>query len=234
MVASAWLVAGCGGGREAAPRRITRDEASVLADTLVRNYEAGGARVVASVRFGVLRIRLDGEIDWRNHVGRVTVRSTGASKKVPPFDVVFNQRVAFEQVPGLAAALTARGRPPKSWVARPMDAAGSRLHLLLTLIDSTSSTQRDNPVALASKGIRWLRRDRVGAVEVDVFDAGRTVTWVGRRDRRTHRLQADLAATGSVATLTFDDFGERVIDVPADPDIVAYDDVADLYRELMG
>ncbi len=205
----------------------------MIAELLVTNARAAGAHVVCVVPFGVSTFHLDGEIDWANHVGRLTIRATTRGAASPaPRDVVWNPNVVFEQVPGLAARLTALGRPAASWVARPLDPAHSRLHLILRLIDSTSSTRPDNPQLLRSK-VRWLRRDRVEGVAVDVFRNQRTRYWVAD-DRTLVRLEAELAGASGAATLTFSDHGPRMIETPADPEIVALGDVADLYGELIG
>jgi hypothetical protein len=235
----ALVAAGCSSsdGPDHAPaaRDITQAEASVLADLLVRNHDAGGAHLVATVPFGVATFRLTGDVDWANHVGRVTVHTEVRGKAAgPDRDVVWNPDVVFEEVPGLEERLAARGRPGVEWVARQLDPRASKLHLVLQLIDTTSSTQRDNPVLLMSNGVRWLRRDRVGATRVDVYRNQRTTYWVGRTDHRLHRLEAALGATRSTATVTFSDLGPRTIDTPDDPSIVALADVADLYQELVG
>jgi hypothetical protein len=237
----ALAAAGCSSGgtdrsdRAPAARDITQSEASVLADLLVRNHDAGGAHLVATVPFGVATFRLTGDVDWANHVGRVTVHTDVRGRAATPDrDVVWNPDVVFEEVPGLEQRLAARGRPGVEWVARQLDPRASNLHLVLQLIDTTSSTQRDNPVLLMSNGVRWLRRDHVGATSVDVYRNQRTTYWVGRKDHRLHRLEAALGATRSTATVTFSDLGPRTIATPDDPSIVALADVADLYQQLLG
>ena len=234
------LLAGsaCGGGPTTSADRsrpITAAEASRIADVLLKNHDAGGATLVATVPFGVATFTLRGQVDWTNHVGRVTVESRLSNGKVAPTrDLVWNPDVVFEEVPGLAEALAAQGRPAAHWVARTFDPSTSSLHLVLRLIDTASSIQRDNPVLLMSNGTRWLRRDSVDGTAVDVFRQKRTTSWVGRSDGRLHRLDAQLAATSSTASVTIRDFGPRTIPVPNDPDIVALDQVSDLYQRLVG
>jgi hypothetical protein len=234
----ALLAAGCSGGDEggrATSRAVTPAEAGVLADLLVANHDAGGADLVATVEYGVATVELRGQIDWANHVGRVTMHTEVDGKQVgPDRDVVWNPNVVFEEVPGLEAVMAERGRPGVEWVARPLDPQASTLHLLLQLIDTTSSTTRDNPVLLVSNGVRWLRTDEVDGTPVDVFRNGRTTYWVGQQDDRLHRLDADLAATGSVARLDLTDVGSRTVETPDDPAIVALDEVSDVYDQLVG
>lgn len=241
MVATVLVLGGfgCAERAEPEPRPITAEEASVLADLLVRNYEAGGARVDGEMPYGSASFRFDGEIDWVNHVGRIELRTEIDGAEDPPArSVVWNRSVVFEEVPGLADALAAQGRPPASWVARPLDPQAAPLHLLLQLIDTTSSNKRDNPVLLRSQGIRWLRRDVVkgagGAVSVDVFENRRTTYWVGVEDRLLHRLDASLESTGTTGVLRFSDRRPRIVDTPEDPQIVALDEVRELYAGLVG
>ena len=222
-------------GSTSRARPITQSEASHLADALLKNHDAGGAALVATVPFGVATFTLRGNVDWANHVGRVTVESKLSSgKAAPPRDLVWNPDVVFEEVPGLAEALVAEGRPPARWVARTFDPSTSSLHLILRLIDTASSIQRDNPVLLMSNGTTWVKRTTIDGTPVDVFRQKRTTSYVGRSDGRLHRLDASLAATRSTASVTFSDFGPRVIEVPNDPDIVALDQVRELYRKLVG
>lgn len=206
----------------------------MLADLLPANMRAGGAHVVAVVPFGVSTFRLDGDIDWANHVGRVRVRSSVHGAPDPtPRDVVWNPNVVFEEVPGLRDRLAAAGRPGIDWVARPLDPRVSQLHLILRMIDATASTQPDNPQLLRAR-VTWLRRDSADGVAVDVFRDQRTRYWVDRRNHVLVRLEADLAGTSTRATLTFSDRGPRTIETPPDPSIVALSDVSALYQELVG
>ena len=235
---------GCSdGGNRAAPtttlRVITPDEASRLADALVKHHDAGGARVDTRVTYGTASFRATGEIDWVHHVGRVTVtarRSDGTA--ATPFDIAFNPNVTFEQVPGLEAALAARGRPGVGWVERPLDPSTTPIHVLLRLVETASSTVRDNPVLLLQNRVRHVRSDHVDdggkRVAVEVYDEGRTRLWIGTDDGRVHRIEADLASTGSVATVTFSAFGPRTVKVPAEAEIVPVGEVSDLYQKLVG
>lgn len=218
------------------PRPISEEEASRLADVLTLNYQTGGAAVVADIPYGTASFHLTGRIDWANHVGRVTVdpKVDGDVPQRPSFDLAFNPRVVFEQVPGLAEAMTARGLTPANWVARPLDTAGSPLHVVLSLLDSLSSTQRDNPVLLQSRGVTWQRTDSVDGQPVDVFRSDRTTYWVARSDGRLLRFEADVESTGSTATITLSDFAPTTVPVPSEEEIVDLAAVSDIYHELTG
>jgi hypothetical protein len=232
----ALVTVGCSGTATAksSSKPVTQDQAAELASVLYLDGQAGGASMTVDVPFGVARFKLHGDIDWANHVGRVTVHSTVKGKPtVADRDVVWNPDVVFEQVPGLEAKLAAQGRPGISWVARQLDPHASTLHLILRLILTTSSTTRDNPQLLQSKA-RYLGRDSVDGVSVDVIRDGTIRYWIGRRDHRLHRMQSRLASIGATATLTFSAFGARQIPTPDDPSIVALDQVSDLYQQLLG
>lgn len=214
------------------PRPITSDEASRLADILLNNYEAGGADLRAVVPFGVATVTLTGSIDWKNHVGRVRLHSevTGAAQK-PDFDIVWTKTTVAQQLEGLADALVAAGRPAATWVGVPLDPSSSPLHVVLSLIDSAASIQRDNPILLLSRGITFVRSDRVDGTDVDVFDLGRTTYWVSS-DAVLHRIDAELSSTGSTAEVTFTAPGPRALDLPAD--VVDAADIPDIYARLNG
>jgi hypothetical protein len=215
-------------------RPVTEAQAAELASVLYDDGQAGGAALTVDVPFGVARFTLNGQIDWANHVGRVTVHSTVKGKSnVRDRDVVWNPDVVFEQVPGLEAKLAAQGQPGVSWVARQLDPHASTLHLILRLVLTTSSTQRDNPQLLQSKA-RYLGRKTVDGVSADVFREGTIVYWIGRKDQRLHRMDAKLASIGATASLTFSHFGPRQIATPDDPSIIALDQVSDLYQQLLG
>lgn len=219
-------------------RPITPDEAGRLADTLLNNNEAGGASVTAVVPYGVATISLNGDIDWKDHVGRVHLHSevtgndtttgtgTGAAGD---FDIVWTSTVVVQPLAGLADALRTAGLPAASWVSVPLDPTTSPLHVVLGLITSASSIQRDNPIGLLSKDIRWLRSDTIDGTAVDVFNLGRSTYWVDA-SAVLHRIDAQLASTNSTAAITFSSHGARTIDTPAD--VVAASDIPDIYARL--
>lgn len=219
-------------------RPINPDEAGRLADTLLKNYEAGGASITAVVPYGVATITLTGDIDWRNHVGRVHLHSEVATPGSPgstatpgsaDFDIVWTPSAVAQPLAGLADALRAAGRPAATWVSVPLDPTTSPLHVVLGLIDSASSIQRDNPIGLLSKDIVRLRSDTVDGTAVDVFNLGRSTYWVDA-SAVLHRIDAQLAATNSTATITLSKLGVRTIDVPTD--VVAAADIPDIYARL--
>jgi len=214
-------------------RPITESEAGRLADVLLRNHELGGAAVTATVPYGTRsRFELEGEMDWANHVGRLTVHPTVDGEAATAFDVAFDQRIVFEEVPGLAEALTEQNRPAAGWVVRPLDPTTSPLDVVLRLIDASSSTQRDNPVLLLSRNVRWTGRTEVDGHECDRFDLGRTGYAVDRDDGLLRRVDAELDATSSTVTVELRDHGPRTIGLPAEDEVVPLEAVRDLYTEL--
>lgn len=215
-------------------RPITEAQASMLADVLTANHTLGGSAVVAIVPYGTVTFELAGEIDWANHVGRLTVRTEPEKKGTPvrgPFDVAFDQKVTFEQVAGLADALASQGRPPASWVATALDPGTSPLHVVLQLILGLSSTQRDNPVLLR-QDVTYAGEVTVRGAPADRFDMGRSTYAVDRKTGHLVQVTAALETTHSTATIDLSDPGPRVIPLPSADDIVAMADVSDLYRAL--
>lgn len=214
-------------------RAITADEASKLADVLVRNHDLGGASVRAVVPYGTTTFDLEGDIDWADHVGRVRVSTEGtATATRPAFDVVFDQKVTFEEVPGLAEALAEQQRAPANWVAKALDPSTSPLHVVLQLLQGLSSTQRDNPVLLQQNGITRAEDVVIDGRPAQVFDLGRSRYFVDTATQRLVRVTAALESTKSEVRIDLTDPGPRAIDVPADGDIVDYSDVVELYASL--
>lgn len=214
-------------------RPIDQAEAGRLADTLLHNYEAGGATVSAVVPYGVAKITLTGDIDWKTHVGRVGLHSVvsdgSAATTNTDFDIVWTPTVVVQPLAGLAEALRAAGQPAATWVSVPLDPTTSPLHVVLGLIDSAASIQRDNPIGLLSKNIMWVRSDTVDGTAVDVFNLGRSSYWIDS-GAVLHRIEAQLSSTNSTATITFSDHGPRTIDTPSD--VVAASDIPDIYARL--
>ena len=238
------LAAGCSGtpnerssaspstSRRATP--ITDAQASMLADVLVTNHGLGGSAVVATVPYGTVTFQMAGEIDWANHVGRLTIRTEPKQKGTAvrgPFDVAFDQKVTFEQVAGLADALVAQGRPPANWVATALDPGSSPLHVVLQLILGLSSTQRDNPVLLR-QDVTYGGALVVRGSKTDRFEMGRSTYAVDRASGRLVQVTASLETTHSTATIDLSDPGPRTIPLPAADDIVALSDVRDIYAKL--
>ncbi len=238
------LTAGCSGTRPGQPgaasttsrvsQPITDAQASMLADVLVTNHALGGSAVLATVPYGTVTFRMAGEIDWVNHVGRLTIRTEPAKEGTPvrgPFDVAFDQKVTFEQVQGLADALTLTGRAPADWVATALDPGTSPLHVVLQLLQGLSSTQRDNPVLLR-QDVTYGGTVTVRGSAADRFDMGRSTYAVDRTSGHLVRVTARLETTHSTATIDLSDPGPRTIPLPAADDIVALSEVTDLYRQL--
>jgi len=206
----------------------------MLADVLVTNHTLGGSAVVATVPYGTVTFQMAGEIDWVNHVGRLTIRTEPAKKGTPvrgPFDVAFDQKVTFEQVQGLAEALAAQGRAPADWVATALDPGTSPLHVVLQLLQGLSSTQRDNPVLLR-QDVTYGGTVTVRGQKADRFDMGRSTYAIDKASGHLVQVTARLETTHSTATIDLTDQGPRVIPLPAADDIVDLSEVGDLYRQL--
>ena len=71
IVSLIYVVSSCGDTKSEAERPLNIDEASILADVLWRNHEAGGAhfRLVAKSGTGEGDIAIEGDIDWVKHLG---------------------------------------------------------------------------------------------------------------------------------------------------------------------
>lgn len=212
---------------------ISAEQASRLADVLVTNHTLGGASFVATVPFGIAGFTLEGDVDWAGALGRATVTPTGDASERRPFDIVFNTDTIIEELPGLESELPALGGPAAGWVRRP--SGTSPLDVVVALVGGAASAQRDNPVLLQSRGVRYLGEAPCPetGTRCDRFRDGRAVYLVDVGSERLVGIEATLDVTGSTVTVVFSGHGGRSIELPSGDDIVDLADVGqDRYTRL--
>ncbi|WP_283134401.1 hypothetical protein [Rhizohabitans arisaemae] len=148
------------------PRPLTEAEITRLSAMRLGNRTDQVAAVFAQVRAGDSVDEVRGWVDWRQRLLYLAV--DGADPRL------------MQMVPGLVAVRrgAVKGAPPlpapqDRWrVHRLSPAPGQfaeaveRLGLVLL---SLAADRPENPVLLRRAGAAWLRSDRVGPVEVDVF-----------------------------------------------------------------
>ncbi len=77
---------------DSSPQSLTDDQAAALSQVLVRNYEAGGAEVTATVPYGVgAELRLDGVIDWVDHGGLAELTTIVEGEETERTDVAWTE-----------------------------------------------------------------------------------------------------------------------------------------------
>ncbi|MFJ4103727.1 hypothetical protein [Amycolatopsis japonica] len=201
------LLAGCAGVPE--PRALSTEEAERLALIRFSNYTAEHARFTASVPSPGGALRLTGRVDFVDHLGYAAMRTDGRDDSSSAGLVQWN----LSTLAYLANPATEPVDPPPmgDWQVRPFARSGSELDAALRLLVNLAADRPDNAQLLQQSSARWLRKDRVDGVEVDVLEgpqqAGRAPAADGARvrywvdaDGRLKRLEARLGEQQELAT----------------------------------
>jgi hypothetical protein len=194
---------------DSSPQPLTDDQAAALSQVLVRNYEAGGAEVTATVPYGVgAALQLDGVIDWVDHGGLAELTTTIDGEETDRTDVAWTES---------EVAVRPSGGADDEWTVRPADPDGVPLDRIIALIVASAGPERDNPLLVAQSDARWLRRDRVGGPDgdraVDVIDGGgRLQFWIGVDDGLLYRLDADIEGFEGPTTIEYRAHGPTELD----------------------
>jgi hypothetical protein len=194
---------------DSSPQSLTDDQAAALSQVLVRNYEAGGAEVMATVPYGVgAELRLDGVIDWVEHGGLAELTTIVEGEETERTDVAWTER---------EVAVRPSGGADDEWTLRPADPDGVPLDRIIALIVASAGPERDNPLLVAQSDAQWLRSDRVdgadGDIAVDVIDGGgRLRYWIGVDDGLLYRLEADIEGFEGTTTIEFRAHGPADLD----------------------
>jgi hypothetical protein len=193
---------------DSAPQSLTDDQAAALSQVLVRNYEAGGAEVTATVPYGVgAELQLDGVIDWVEHGGLAELTTIVEGEETERTDVAWTESEVAVRPSGA----------DDEWTLRPADPDGVPLDRIIALIVASAGPERDNPLLVAQSDARWLRSDRVdgadGDIAVDVIDGGgRLRFWIGVDDGLLYRLEADIEGFEGTTTIEFRAHGPADLD----------------------
>lgn len=213
-------------------RAPTRQELSRLAATLSKNTDLGGANFVATVanESGGNGVSITGLIDWSGSDGTTgsgTVTFTFSDNRPKETMPVWwhsgtNPTVIVPTTPDQRAQLEANGLVAFPYGATVPNPASVPLHMLLQFINAGATNRAENPTLLAqNRSVRFLRRDRVGSHEVDVFQFGtNTKYWVDRSDGVLYRFEAQAQALGSV-TITYSKHGRPRITLPAAAEVAS-------------
>jgi hypothetical protein len=207
VAASAFVGASC--SNDAEPQPLTDEQASALSQVLTRNYDAGGAAVVATVPYGPeSNLRFDGVVDWVEHggLGRLVTEVDGRDPE--------RTEVAWTES---EVAVRPEGGGADDWTFRPADPDTVPLDRVIALVVASAGPERDNPLLVAQSDARWLRTDSVDVagddVEVDVFDSGgRLEYWIGVDDGLLYRLDADIDGFEGTTTIEYRDHGPVQLD----------------------
>jgi hypothetical protein len=195
-------------------RPLNRAEATMLAEVLVSNYEAGGAafRLSTLDAPGGNQLDLEGQVDWAGHEGAAVVRVAAGRA---PTAVGWTLTEVMEKWPGLDPVLQARGAGPDAVLVRSPDTS-RRLDQTLAIVMSLAGERADNAVLIAQKpGSAYLRDDMVGDKPVVVLRYGtRNVYWLDADTGDLVRFEASNQAGNLPTVVDILELGERDIDLP--------------------
>lgn len=230
VVLAALVVAGCGGGSGAdggpAPTSapLTGEQASLLADVLFDNLDAGGATFTISARTAAGdTMALTGEVDWVSHTGRADVAATGP--EVDLAEVVWTEDVILERRPALLADLAFE------YVARAPSPATRTIDRLVAVVAALAGEQRDNPLLIqqtpgsASFGVQEL-----GGREVEVLRYGdENRYWLDAETGELVRFEQPPSTDRDAFVLDLTGRGPQVVTLPPIDATIPATDLGDRY-----
>ena len=156
---AAFLVAD-GGSGSGGPRPLTTDEASRLAITRFRNYQAQGRAVTITVPGTASGLTVTGSVDYRRKVGYGVVQGTGRDKSSD--GLIQWTPTSVHVRPMTDAPAHAPASPPRSgWYDRPLLSSGSALDTSLSIALRLGGDRPDNAELLPQNGAAWWGREQV-------------------------------------------------------------------------
>ncbi len=205
------------------PHTVTNAEADRLAEALYANGQAGGLtfELNAAPAPGE-SVRVQGEVDFADHVGYGLVTAVGEDS--PVAGVIFTPTTILENIPTLVDAAAKVGGPTFTWVGRPMDSSAYQLDGLLGVVFGLATTQRDNPALISQSGARWLRHDTLRGTAVDVFEyspqarfwieqgGSKLLRFEGNSSSLSRPIVIDVTKIGPVTPPTFSDSDVATVD----------------------
>ncbi|GGZ08979.1 hypothetical protein GCM10010300_61050 [Streptomyces olivaceoviridis] len=208
---AAFLIADGGSGAEG-PRSLTTDEASRLAITRFRNYQAKGRAVTITVPGTAGGLTVTGSVDYRHKVGYGVVHGTGRGRSS---DGLIQWTPTSVRVrPMTDAPAHAPASPPRSgWYDRGLLASGSALDTSLSIALGLGGDRPDNAELLPQNGAAWWGREQVDGHRVDVMTgpsssdrsgtAGNVRYWIGS-DGTMYRVRVSVGSQPEPVVIDFD------------------------------
>lgn len=237
VVALSCASVACGGESSSEPVPLTRDQATVMAELLYRNYESGGADFTMSTPVGPGggTVTVTGEVDWTNHQGHATVASSQPGES-PLVEVWWDERNVFERRPVLDEPLRESGLVvSEAVIRRPVDTGSRRIDQLIAVLIGLAATQRDNAELIAqAEGSAFVRDDTLRGSNVEVLRYGpRTQYWVDTKSGEMARFEG-VDSSGQYPVIV-DVFARGERPIAADPalEVVDYSEIPPTITDLM-
>lgn len=219
---AALLAAGCSADDEApadpSATPLSVEQSVLLAETLVRNAEAGGASFVAvsQDRTTGRTLSLEGEVDWTRLEGRATL--DGYSDGFGPVtEVAWSRDGVAERRPDQAELLEDRGEDPDTFFLRAADLQQSALDRLITLTVALAADQAEDAASLREQpAAALLRTDTLRGTEVLVMRfSARAIYWVDASTGRLLRFEGVDASGVNPIVIDLIELGPRDVTMPA-------------------
>lgn len=220
------------------PTPLTNEQATRLAQAGYLNLLAGGAEFEANSAFlgSQLneRVRLVGEIDWENHVGRALVSSTDRNDGVT--EVYWDETTVLERRPDMDGLISSLGGPDRPWVARSPEPESRQLDRLLALVMGLAIEQPENAILLQqTEGSSFVRNDTLRTRSVEVLRYGtRNLYWLAVDDESMLRFEGNSAGGSAPTIIDFLRLGPVNVPRPPEADIVASATIPEIYSEFAG
>ena len=213
---------------------LTTAQASTLARILLKNHEAGGAKVDGDVQFGTAAtFHLVGVIDWKNGIGRVeltTIRSDGVKSAIQT--IAWGGTSVFLSAPGLTEALAAKGRPGITFLQRPVSIKTNPLDQIITLIATFSSARADNPLLLRQGDTSFEGLGTLNGKPIQKLRFGRSVYSVAD-DGFAYQLDVRFKSIDGPIVMRFSDHGPQNVEAVDPAKVLPFADFSDLYNSLL-
>ncbi len=241
-VSAALLVASClgalsstacaGDSTGSSERALTTREAALLAEVLVKNYRSAGAvfTVATLDRPGGSTVRLEGRLDWANHLGEATVAVDVGSA---PSVVGWRRDVVLERWPDADEVLTGMGTAAAPVIARPPNMQ-RRLDQIIAVLVGLAGERPDNAqLVLQTEGSAFVREDELRGVPVVVMRYGsRNIYWLDAATGDMLRFEARSAEGDLPIVIDIFERGSETIELPDQSLWVSIDAVAEFYVRL--
>jgi hypothetical protein len=218
-----FVVSSCGSTKSETERPVNIDEASILADVLWRNHEAGGAhfRLVAKSGTAEGDIAIEGDIDWVKHLGYGRV--AGGSQPHPVNEVWWDAHSVAEWRPSLENEV--RKLIPTAMnpvLLRDPEQETRRLDQLLAIIVGLSASIPENAQLIFQKAdTSFLRTDVLRNRPVLVFRYGKkTIYWIDEKEKTLLRFEGNTSTGKYPIIIDFQDFGTKVLSFPRAASVV--------------
>jgi hypothetical protein len=218
-----FVVSSCGSTKSETERPVNIDEASILAEVLWRNHEAGGAhfRLVAKSGTAEGDIAIEGDIDWVKHLGYGRV--AGGSQPHPVNEVWWDAHSVAEWRPSLENEV--RKLIPTAMnpvLLRDPEQETRRLDQLLAIIVGLSASMPENAQLIFQKAdTSFLRTDVLRNRPVLVFRYGKkTIYWIDEKEKTLLRFEGNTSTGKYPIIIDFQDFGTKVLSFPRAASVV--------------